>query len=198
MRSIVGKATEGHFRRKIFDIHKPKPTALTTDVLARIAALYAIDAEVRGQPPDQRRRARQERTKPLIVELHAVLDDAHRRLSPKSVMAVAIAYGTKRWTALTRFLDNGNLEIDNNIAERSLRSIAIGRKNWLFAGSKVGGERAAAIYTVIETCKMNGVEPQAYIADVIAKIAADWPASRWDELMPWNWKASEERARLAA
>ncbi|MDP3676617.1 MAG: transposase domain-containing protein, partial [Novosphingobium sp.] len=80
----------------------------------------------------------------------------------------------------------------------SLRSIAIGRKNWLFAGSKLGGERAAAIYTVIETCKMNGVEPQAYIADVIAKIAADWPAARWDELMPWNWKASEERARLAA
>ena len=113
-------------------------------------------------------------------------------------MAVAIAYGTKRWAALTRFLDDGRLEIDNNIAERSLRSIAIGRKNWLFAGSKVGGERAAAIYTVIETCKMNRVEPQAYIADVIAKIAADWPASRWDELMPWNWKASEERARLAA
>ena len=197
-----GRVTEvacwAHFRRKIFDIHKPRPTALTTDILARIATLYAIEAEVRGQPPDQRRRIRQERIKPMIVELRAVLDDAHRRLSPKSVVAVAIAYGTKRWTALTRFIDDGSLEIDNNIAERSLRSIAIGRKNWLFAGSKVGGERAAAIYTVIETCKMNGVEPQAYIADVIAKIAADWPASRWDELMPWNWKASEERARLAA
>lgn len=197
-----GRVTEvacwAHFRRKIFDIHKPKPTTLTTDILARIATLYAVEAEVRGQPPDQRRRARQERIKPIIAQLRAVLDDAHRRLSPKSVMAVAISYGTKRWTALTRFLDNGNLEIDNNIAERSLRSIAIGRKNWLFAGSKVGGERAAAIYTVIETCKMNHVEPQAYIADVIAKIAADWPASRWDELMPWNWKASGERARLVA
>jgi len=79
------------------------------------------------------------------------------------------------------------LEIDNYIAERAIRSIAIGRKNWLFAGSKSGGERAAAIYTVIEACKLNGVEPQAYVADVIAKIAGDWPASRWDELMPWNW-----------
>jgi transposase len=135
-----------------------------------------------------RQKARQERTRPLIAELRNILDDAHRRLSPKSVMAIAIAYGTKRWSALTRFLDNGSLEIDNNIAERSLRSVAIGRKNWLFAGSKIGGERAAAIYTVIETCKMNGVEPQAYIADVIAKIADNWPASRWDELMPWKWK----------
>ena len=187
-----GRVTEvacwGHFRRKIFDIHKPRPTTLTTDILERIAALYAIEAEVRGAPPGVRQKARQERTKPLIAELRKILDDAHRRLSPKSVMALAIAYGTKRWTALTQFLNNGSLEIDNNIAERSLRSVAVGRKNWLFAGSKIGGERAAAIYTVIETCKMNGVEPQAYIADVIAKIAVDWPASRWDELMPWNWK----------
>ncbi len=187
-----GRVTEvacwAHFRRKIFDVHKPRPTALTIDILERIAALYAIEAEVRGAPPGVRHQARQERTRPLIAELRTVLDDALRRLSPKSVMATAIAYGTKRWTALTRFLDNGQLEIDNNIAERSLRAIAVGRKNWLFAGSNTGGTRAAAIYTVIETCKMNGVEPQAYIADVIAKIANDWPASRWDELMPWNWK----------
>jgi transposase len=187
-----GRVTEvacwAHFRRKIFDIHKPRPTTLTTNILERIAALYAIEADVRGQPPGVRQKARHERTRPLIAELRKILDDAHRRLSPKSVMALAIAYGTKRWSALTQFLDNGSLEIDNNIAERSLRSVAIGRKNWLFAGSKIGGERAAAIYTVIETCKMNGVEPQAYIADVIAKIANDWPASRWDELMPWNWK----------
>jgi transposase len=128
-----GRVTEvacwAHFRRKIFDIHKPRPTTLTTDILERIAALYAIEAEVRGAPPDVRQKARQERTKPLIAELRKMLDNAHRRLSPKSVMALAIAYGTKRWTALTQFLDNGSLEIDNNIAERSLRSVAIGRKN---------------------------------------------------------------------
>jgi transposase len=185
---VTEVACWAHFRRKIFDIHKPRPTTLTTDILERIAALYAIEAEVRGAPPGVRQKARQERTKPLIAELRKTLDDAHRRLSPKSAMALAIAYGTKRWTALSHILDNGSLEIDNNIAERSLRGVAIGRKNWLFAGSKIGGERAAAIYTVIETCKMNGVEPQAYIADVIAKIAGDWPASRWDELMPWNWR----------
>lgn len=134
----------------------------------------------------------------MIADLRVVLDDALRRLSPKSVMAKAIVYGTKRWTALARFLGDGRLEIDNNIAERSLRGIAVGRRNWLFAGSRVGGERAAAISTVIETCKLNGVDPQAYIADVIAKIANDWPAARWDELLPWNWQPQVEPARLAA
>ena len=108
-------------------------------------------------------------------------------------------YGTKRWLALCRFLDDGRLEIDNNIAERALRGVAVGRRNWLFAGSKTGGERAAAIYTVIQTCKANGVDPQAYIADVTGKIAADWPAARWDELMPWNWSAqTAERVAQAA
>nr|WP_084253700.1 IS66 family transposase [Sphingomonas pituitosa] len=186
-----GGATEvacwAHFRRKIFDLHERTSTPLTTDILERIGALYAVEAEVRGQPPDIRHRARQERSKPLVEALREVLDTALRRLSPKSDMAKAIAYGTKRWPALSRFLDNGRLEIDNNIAERALRGVAIGRRNWLFAGSRVGGERAAAIYTVIHTCKANGVDPQAYIADVIARIADDWPASRWDELLPWNW-----------
>ena len=161
-----GRVTEvacwAHFRRKIFDIHQAKPTALTTDILERIGALYAVEAEVRGQPPDRRCDARQSRTGLLIADLRIVL------------------------------------EIDNNIAERSLRDIAVGRRNWLFAGSRVGGERAAAICTVIETCKMNGIEPQTYIADVIAKIANDWPASRWDELMPWNWQAPLDFARMAA
>ena len=113
-----GRVTEvacwAHFRRKIFDIHKPRPTTLTTDILERIAALYAIEAEVRRAPPGVRQKARQERTKPLVAELRKILDDAHRRLSPKSVMALAITYGTKRWTALTLFLDNGSLEIDNS------------------------------------------------------------------------------------
>lgn len=178
-----------HFRRKIFENHLGHPTPLTTDLLERIARLYKIEAEIRGEPPDVRRRCRQERSKPQIDELRAAIDDALRRLSPKSAMAKALVYGRKRWTALTRFLDEGTAEIDNNIAERAMRSVAIGRKNWLFAGSRVGGERAAAIYSVIETCKLNGIEPQAYIADVIEKIASGWPASRWDELMPWNWTA---------
>lgn len=125
-----------------------------------------------------------------------VIDDALRRLSPGAEMAKACRYGIKLWPALTRFLDDGRLEIDNGVAERALRGIAVGRRNWLFAGSQAGGERAAAIYTVIETAKANGVDPQAYITDVMAKLAAGWPAARWDELMPWNWTA--EPARLAA
>lgn len=190
---VTEVACWAHFRRKVFDLHERGSTPLTTDILERIGALYAVEAEVRGQPPDVRRCARQDRTSPLIDALREVLDAALRRLSPKSDMAKAIAYGTKRWPALCRFLDDGRLEIDNNIAERALRGIAVGRRNWLFAGSRAGGERAAAIYTVIQTCKANGVDPQAYIADVIAKIADDWPASRWDELMPWTWRAATDQ-----
>ena len=178
-----------HFRRKIFENHLGHPTPLTTDLLDRIAGLYKIEAEIRGEPPDVRRRCRQERSKPQIDALRAAIDDALHRLSPKSAMAKALAYGRKRWTALTRFTEEGVAEIDNNIAERAMRSVAIGRKNWLFAGSRAGGERAAAIYSVIETCKLNGIEPQAYITETIEKIASGWPASRWDELMPWNWTA---------
>jgi transposase len=193
---VTEVACWAHFRRKVFDLHERAPTPLTTGILERIGGLYAIEGEVRGQPPDIRRRARQERSRPLVDALREVLDAALRRLSPKSDMARAIAYGTKRWPALCRFLADGRLEIDNNIAERALRGVAVGRRNWLFAGSRTGGERAAAIYTVIQTCKANGVDPQAYIADLIARVAGDWPASRWDELLPWNW--SREPARLAA
>lgn len=177
-----------HFRREIFERHKQQPTALTTDLLNRIGELYAIEAKIRGQPAEIRRSIRQERSRPLVTALRAALDDALRKLSPKSPMTKAIRYGTKRWKAFTRFLGDGQLEMDNNIAERAIRPVAVGRKNWLFAGSEAGGQRAAAIYSVIETAKMNGLEPQAYIADVIARIAADWPASRWSELMPWNWR----------
>ena len=187
-----------HFRRKIFENHQTSPTLLTTDLLERIAGLYRLEAEVRGQPPDLRRQHRQKTSRPMIKELRSVIDDALRRLSPKSAMAKALAYGRKRWDALTRFLDNGLAEIDNNIAERAMRSVAIGRKNWLFAGSKAGGERAAAIYSVIETAKLNDVEPQAYMTDVIGKIASGWPASRWDELMPWNWQPERPHVAMAA
>ena len=189
---VAEVACWANFRRKIFDIHQAKPTALTTDLLDRIAALYIVEADVRGQPSDVRRAARQDRSAAMVDALRAALDDALRRLSPKSEMAKAIGYGVKLWPALPRFLDDGRLEIDNNIAERAIRSIAVGRRNWLFAGSKVGGERAAAIYSVIETCKANGVDPQSYIADVIARIASNWPASRRDELMPWHRKADED------
>jgi len=193
---VTEVACWAHFRRKVFELHERSPTPLATDLLERIGTLYDVEAEVRGQPPDVRCPSRQEKGRPLVDALREVLDTGLRRLSPKSDMARAIAYDTKRWPALSRFLSDGWLEIDNPIAERALRGVAVGRRNWLFAGPRTGGERAAAIYTVIQTCKANGVDPQVYIADVIAKVAGDWPASRWDELMPWNWSA--EPARLTA
>jgi len=196
--SVSEVACWAHFRRELFERHKQQPTALTTDLLERIGQLYAIETEIRGQPAEVRRTTRQERSQPLVTALRVALDDALRKLAPKSPMTKAIRYGTKRWDAFTRFLDDGRLEIDNNTAERAIRPIAIGRKNWLFAGSEAGGERAAAICSVIETAKMNGLEPQAYIADIIAKIAGDWPASRWDELMPWNWTADQAPVSMAA
>ena len=197
--SVSEVACWAHFRRELFERHKQQATALTTDLLDRIGQLYAIESEIRGQPADVRRSIRQARSRPLITTLRVALDDALRKLAPKSPMTKAIRYGTKRWEAFTRFLDDGRLEIDNNIAERAIRPIAIGRKNWLFAGSEAGGERAAAIYSVIETAKMNGLEPQAYITDVIGKIAADWPAARWDQLLPWNWQPlAEEHLAQAA
>ena len=184
---VIEVACWAHFRRGIFDEHRGQPTALTTDLLERIGQLYKVEARVRGQPPDVRLQARQEHGRPVVDALRAVIDDALRKLSPRSDMAKALRYGVKLWPALTRYLDDGRLEIDNGIAERALRGVAVGRRNWLFAGSLAGGERAAALYTVIETAKANGVEPQAYIADVLAKLAAGWPAARWDELMPWRW-----------
>lgn len=194
---VIEVACWAHVRRKIFENHEASPTPLTTDLLERIKALYKIEDEIRGLPPEERRRQRQERSKPLIDDLRTAIDDALRRLSPKSAMAKALLYGRKRWPALTRFLEDGRAEIDNNIAERSMRSVAIGRKNWLFAGSKVGGERAASIYSIIETCKLNGIEPQSYIADVMERIASGWPASRWDDLMPWNWAPQDNAAQAA-
>jgi len=175
----------GHARRKIFDLHEAKPTAVTSELLERIGGLYAVEEKVRGQPPDARRAARQAQSKPQLDDIKARMEAFRAKLSAKSSLAVAIHYALKRWRALTRYLDDGRLEIDNLIAERAIRGIAIGRRNWLFAGSRVGGERAAAIYTIIETCKLNGVEPFAYIANVMQKVAQGWPNSRIDELMPW-------------
>jgi len=184
----------GHARRKIWDVHQVKATTATTELLERIGGLYAVEEQVRGQPPDIRCAARQSQSKPQLEDLKRRMEAIRLQLSAKSALAVAITYALKRWMALTRYIDDGRLEIDNLIAERAIRGIALGRRNWLFAGSKAGGERAAAIYSIVETCKLNGVEPRAYITDVMHKIAADWPNSRLDELMPWNWSKPQKPA----
>jgi len=142
----------GHARRKIWDVHQVKATTATTELLERIGGLYAVEEQVRGQPPDIRCAARQSQSKPQLEDLKRRMEAIRLQLSAKSALAVAITYALKRWMALTRYIDDGRLEIDNLIAERAIRGIALGRRNWLFAGSKAGGERAAAIYSIVETC----------------------------------------------
>jgi hypothetical protein len=153
--------------------------------LERIAALYGIEKQIRGRPPDQRQQIRHERARPLLTSLHVWLKESLSKLSRKSDVAVAIHYALGRWTQLLRYVDDGRLEIDNNAAERALRAVALGRKNYLFQGSDAGGERAAAIYSLIGTAKLNGVDPEAYLSFVLSRIA-EHPIHRIEELLPWN------------
>jgi len=152
--------------------------------------LFAIERDLNGLSPDERKRARQERSRPLAEALGSWLREQYARLSPNSQIAKAIAYSLNGWDALVRFLDVGRLCLSNNAAERALRGIAVGRRNWTFAGSDEGGRRAAAIYTLIETAKLNDTDPLAWLADVLARLQ-DHPAKRIDELLPWNWKTAQ-------
>jgi transposase len=174
-----------HARRKFHDIHAAHPSPTTTGALDRIGALYGIEAEVRGKPPDERRAIRQARAAPLLAELRTWMEKTLRSLSQKSESAEAIRYALSRWRALTRYLDDGHIEIDNSAAERALRAVALGRKNYLFCGSDGGGESAAAVYTLLGTARLNGVDPEHWLREVLSRIA-DHPLSRIEELLPWN------------
>jgi hypothetical protein len=155
----------------------------------RIGALYAIEREIRGRPPDERREGRQTRARPLLESLHDWFELSLTKLSRKSDTTAAVRYALGLWKALTRYCDDGHLEIDNNAAERALRVVALGRKNYLFAGSDAGGERAATIYSLIGSVKLNGLDPEAYLREVLSRIA-DHPITRIEELLPWNIAAS--------
>lgn len=179
-----------HVRRKFFDVHAAIGSPIAKEALDRIGQLYRVEATIDGVPPDHRRRTRQQQSKPIAVALAAWADDTVRKLSRKSELAAAFRYMRARWAALTRCFDDGRLALDNNPAERALRGVAIGRKNWLFAGSDAGGRRAAAMYSLIESAKLNAVNPQHYLADVLGRIA-DHPARRIAELLPWNWKPAD-------
>jgi transposase len=187
-----------HLRRKFFDIAKGGSAPIASEALERIAALYAIEKTIRGRSADARHAVRQEKSKPLVLALKTWLDEQLARVSAKSVIAEAIRYGLNHWDGLTRFLEDGRIELDTNIVERGMRPIALNRKNALFAGHDQGAENWAAIASLVETCKLHGVDPQAYFADVLTKLVNLWPESRLDELLPWAWAISRKTNRLAA
>jgi len=182
---ISEAACWAHVRRKFYDLQVANDSPLAAAALTRIGALYAIEAEIRERPPEHRRSARQARAGPLLADFHGWLQQTLGTVSQKSALAIAIRYALTRWVALTRYRDDGCIEIDNNAAERSLRAVALGRKNYLFAGSDIGGERAAAFYSLIGTAKLNGHDPEAYLRTVLERIA-EYPINRVDELLPWN------------
>ena len=182
---IMEVACWAHVRRKFHDVYADKGSELAREALDRIGALCDIEAAIRGHTPDERRAVRQARAGPVLEELHQWLDTTLRRVPGRSELAAAIRYARSRWAQLCRYRDDGRLEIDNSAAERALRGVALGRKNWLFAGSDAGGQRAANIYSLVETCRLNGIDPEAYLRHVLGVIA-DHPVNRVDELLPWN------------
>lgn len=160
---------------------------LALEAVRRIDALFEIERAITGASAERRRAVRQEVSAPLVADLEAWLREQRARLSRGNDLAKAMDYLLKRWSAFTRFLDDARICLSNNAAERALRGIALGRKSWLFAGSDRGGQRAAAMYSLIVTAKLNDIDPQAWLADVLSRIA-EHPAHRIDDLLPWNWR----------
>ncbi len=186
-----------HIRRKFYDLMEAHQSPIATEAVERIAALYRIEAEIRGRPAEERCQVRQARAKPLMEEMHDWLKISLSMLPPKSETAAAIRYALGLWDALMRYLDDGRIEIDNLIAERALRPVALGRRNYLFAGSDHGGQRAAVLYSLIQTAKMNGLDPEAYLRHVLSRIATH-PINRIEELLPWNVAANLSPVAQAA
>lgn len=186
-----------HVRRNFYDIQVATPVPIAAEALMRIATLYAIEDDIRGRSAEERRQVRQQRSKPLVEALHLWLQAKLATVSGKSTIAEAIRYALSRWEGLTRFLNDGRIEIDSNVVERTMRPIALGRKNHLFAGSDYGGENWAVIVSLIETCKMNGIDPEAYLRDVLAKIVARHPMSRIDDLLPFAYRSAQAEKAAA-
>ena len=185
-------------RRKFYDIQVSTDSSLAIAAIHRIGELYGIEEQIRGQPADVRRKIRQARSGPLLDALHRWVHDTLAQVSIKSELAKAIRYALSRWTAQTRFAANGTIDIDNDAAERALRAVALGRKNYLFVGSDAGGERAAAIYSLVGSAKLMGLDPQAYLRHFIERIA-NLQIDRIEELLPWRIELPANLAsRLAA
>jgi transposase len=194
---LIEAACWAHARRKFFEIYDSTASPIAFEALVRIGALYKIEDKIRGILPEERKAVRRARAAPLLKELYDWLRATVRKVSKKSAIASAIGYTLSLWTALTRYAEDGSIEIDNNPVERELRVVALGRKNYLFAGSDAGGERAAAFYSLIGTAKLNGLDPEAYLRYVLERIA-EHPVNKIDELLPWNVVAQIPSMRLAA
>jgi transposase len=197
----VGPVTEAacwaHARRNFFELAELKKGPIAIEAVKRIDLLFAIEREINGQSAQQRIRVRTKRARPLVDELESWLRLQRGRLSPKSETAIAIDYMLRRWPSFTLFLGDGKVCLTNNAAERAIRGIAVGRRNWTFAGSDIGGHRAAAIYTLIETCRLNDIDPRAWLADILRRLP-EHPHRRLAELLPWNWKAAGTAVSVSA
>jgi hypothetical protein len=191
---IVLAACWAHARRKFYDLHEATGSPIAAEALRRIAELYAIERSIRGRSAKERRHVRYTSARPLIEMMKPWLEMELGRVPPAGPLAEAIRYALARWPALTRFLDDGRIELDNNPVERAIRPIALGRKNHLFAGSDGGGVRWATICSLIATAKLNNVEPFAWLRDVLQRMTDGHPASRLDELLPWNWQPISVKA----
>jgi hypothetical protein len=183
-----------HVRRGFYELATPGPSPIASEALEHIAALYAIEKDIRGRGADERRAVRQQRSRPLIDALEPWLRAKIALISQKSKLAVTIRYALSRWEGLTRFIDDGRIELDNNTVERSIRPIALNRKNALFAGSDGGAEHWATIASLIETCKLNDVDPLGYLTDVLTRIVNGHPNSDIDQLLPWAYRKHDLRA----
>ena len=184
-----------HIRRKFVDIVQSQPSPIAEEAIRRIAGLYGVEKQARGEPPERRIELRQAYSRPILDELEIWLQSQLPRISGKSELAKAIRYALTRIKKLRPYLDHGHLEADNNCAERAMKSVALGRKNDLFVGSESGGQTAAIAYTLIETAKLNGIDPQAWLTDILSRIA-DHKINKIDELLPWTW--AEVRAEPAS
>jgi transposase len=193
---ITEVACWAHVRRGFHDVFVATKAPLAAQALQGIAEFYAVEGQAHGLPPERRRTLRQEKAKPLVEAFYVWLTTTLPQLSARSELAKAIGYALNRWDALSRYLDDGRLAIDNNPVEREIRPVALGKKNYLFAGADSGGERAAAIYSIIATARLNDVEPEAYLRDVLARIA-EHKITRIDELLPWAWAAERAQHKAA-
>ena len=184
---IVEALCWAHGRRKLFELAEVAHAPLAIEAVRRIDAIFDVERGINGLPPSQRLAVRREQVVPLVTSLESWMRAARSKMSRHADVAKSMDYMLKRWDAFSRFLDDGRICLTNNAAERALRGIALGRKAWLFAGSDRGGERAAAMYSLIVTARLNNLDPRAWLADVLGRIG-DHPASRIDELLPWNWR----------